>query len=135
MKRRRLRHNLNDVKATTAYVTMMRTELISAPEYWIQCVFSKIFLLSRFPILFSLTRHRKLCMDMKLFVQETRSSLIKNYLFADNDVTMQLLTLYGKFVHKANCVTPELFVSNSVFLCFAFNAKHFPLGCVLLCSL
>ena len=29
--------NLNDVKATTAYVTMTRTELISAPESWIQC--------------------------------------------------------------------------------------------------
>ena len=39
---------------------------------------------------------------MKLFVQETRSSLIKKYLFADNDVTMQWLPLSGKFVHKAN---------------------------------
>ena len=36
-------HNLNDVKAMTAYVTMTRTELISAPEYCIQCVFSKMF--------------------------------------------------------------------------------------------
>ena len=25
---------------------MTRTELISAPEYWIQCVFSKIFVIS-----------------------------------------------------------------------------------------
>ena len=39
---------------------------------------------------------------MKLFVQETRSSLIKKYLFANNDVTMQWLPLSGKFVHKAN---------------------------------
>ena len=43
MKRRRLRHNLNDVKATTAYVT---TELISAPEFWIQCVFQRCFVIS-----------------------------------------------------------------------------------------
>ena len=34
-----LRHSRNDVKATTAYVTMTRTELILAPEY---CNFSKI---------------------------------------------------------------------------------------------
>ena len=39
---------------------------------------------------------------MKLFVQETRSSLILKYLFAINDVTMQWLPLSGKFVHKAN---------------------------------
>ena len=39
---------------------------------------------------------------MNLFVQETRSSLIKNYLFADNDVTIQWLPLSGKIVHKAN---------------------------------
>ena len=41
---------------------------------------------------------------MKLFVQETRSSLIKNSLFADNDVglTIQWLPLSGKIVHKAN---------------------------------
>ena len=40
---------------------------------------------------------------MKYFVQETRSSLIKNYLFANNDVTIQWLPLSEKFVHKANC--------------------------------
>ena len=45
VKRRRLRHNVNDLNATTVYVTMMRTELISAPEYWIglQCVFQRFF--------------------------------------------------------------------------------------------
>ena len=39
---------------------------------------------------------------MKYVVQETRSSLIKNYVFANNDVTMQWLPLSEKFVHKAN---------------------------------
>ena len=39
---------------------------------------------------------------MKYFVQETRSSLIKQLLFADNDVTMQWLPHSGKFVNKAN---------------------------------
>ena len=45
-------------------------------------------------------------MDMKYCAQETRSSLINNYLFADNDFTMQSLPRSGKFVNKAN-VDPE----------------------------
>ena len=40
--RRRLRLNVNYVKATTEYVTMTRTELISTPASWTQCVFSNI---------------------------------------------------------------------------------------------
>ena len=39
---------------------------------------------------------------MKQVVQKTRSSLIKNYVFANNDVTMQWLPLSEKFVHKAS---------------------------------
>ena len=48
VKRRRLRHNVNYLNATTVYITMMRTELISAPEYWIglQCVFQSFFVIS-----------------------------------------------------------------------------------------
>ena len=32
-------HNVNYVKAMTEYVTMTRTELISAPASWTHCVF------------------------------------------------------------------------------------------------
>ena len=46
MKQGRLRHNVNYVKVTTAYVTMTRTELFAAPESWTQCVVSKIFIIS-----------------------------------------------------------------------------------------
>ena len=60
----RLRHNVNDVKATAAYVTMTRTELISAPEYWIQCVFSKIFFIS-LPYFIQFDTTLKVCIDMK----------------------------------------------------------------------
>ena len=41
------------------------------------CFFKHSFL-SRIEILISWTLHQKLCIDMKSFVQETRSSLIKN---------------------------------------------------------
>ena len=43
-------------------------------------------------------------------MHETRSSLILNYLFADNDVTMQWLPLSGKFVHfiRRIGITPGL---------------------------
>ena len=40
---RHLRHNVNYVKAMTEYVTMTRTELISAPVSWTQCVFQIFF--------------------------------------------------------------------------------------------
>ena len=42
-----LEHNENYVKATTAYVTMTRTELFEAPDSWIQWIFSKDFFISR----------------------------------------------------------------------------------------
>ena len=42
--------------------------------------------LSRFTILISWTLHRRLRIDIKLFVQETRPSIITNYLFADYSV-------------------------------------------------
>ena len=41
-----LSHNVDYVKATTAYVTMTRTELISAPASWTQCVFQRFFFIS-----------------------------------------------------------------------------------------
>ena len=79
MARRRLRHNANYVKATTEYTTT-RTELISAPASWTQCVFQTFFFgTSGFAMLISWTLHRKLCIDMKKCVQETLSSLILKY--------------------------------------------------------
>ena len=42
--------------------------------------------LSRFAILISWTLHRRLRIDIKLFVEETWPSVINNYLFADNSV-------------------------------------------------
>ena len=84
--RRGLRHNVIYVKATTAYVTMTRTELISAPASWTQCVFQRLFFLSGFAIFINWTLNRKLFIDMKLFVQETRPISVKKYLFRDNAV-------------------------------------------------
>ena len=72
-----------------AYVNMTRTELFAAPASGMQCVCSKISL-SRLAILISSTPHRRLCIDMKSFVQETPVSLINNYLFADNAVAASL---------------------------------------------
>ena len=41
--------------------------------------FYKHSFLSRFAIFINFTLHRRLCIDMKSFVQEIRSSLIRNY--------------------------------------------------------
>ena len=65
MKRRRLRHNLNDVKATAAYVTMTRTELISAPEYWLQCFFSQRFFVISLPCFIQFDTTSKVMYDIK----------------------------------------------------------------------
>ena len=60
-----LRHNVDDVNAMTAYVTMTRTAVSAALESWIQCVSFQIFYLYRFAILISWTLHRMLCIDTK----------------------------------------------------------------------
>ena len=81
----RLCHNVNYVKATTAYVTMTRTELISALASWIQCVFSKIIFIS-LPYFNQLDATPKVMYRHEKCVQETQSSLIHNYLFVNNAV-------------------------------------------------
>ena len=55
-KLRRLRHNVNYVKATTAYVTMTRTEMFAAPDF-AHNVFLQRFFASLFSILISWTLH------------------------------------------------------------------------------
>ena len=86
------------MKATTAYLTMMCTELISAPASWTQWFFFQIFCSSRFAISISWTLHRRtICIKIKYTVQEIRPNFIHNHFFG----TMQWLTR-DKFVNKAN---------------------------------
>ena len=88
-KRRRLRHNVNYVKTTTTYVTMTRTELISAPASWTQSVFQRFFFISlrNFNQLDATSkvmyRHEIICTGNKAY-------LINNYLFRDNAVAASL---------------------------------------------
>ena len=72
-----------------AYVTMTRTELISAPESCTQCVFQKFFFISlrNFNQLDATSkvmyRHEIICIGNKAY-------LINKYLFRDNAVAASL---------------------------------------------
>ena len=64
-------------------------------------MFFQRFVSSHFVILISWTLHRRLCIDVKSFVQETRPSLINDYWFTDE----QWLPRSGKFVNKTQWMT------------------------------
>ena len=71
------------------YVTMTRTELISAPASWTQCVFQRFFFISlrNFNQLDATSkvmyRHEIICTGNKAY-------LFNNYLFRDNAVAASL---------------------------------------------
>ena len=89
---KRRRHNVNYVKATTAYVTMTPTELISTPASWTQCVFTKILFLSRFEILISWVDDKSPVDLINLYSQKASIKF--------HTTSQVKITWYGKPCHR-----------------------------------
>ena len=93
---------------------MTRTELISAPASWTQCVFQRLFIsLPNFNQLDAISkvmyRHEIICTGNKAY-------LINNYLFRNNAGAASLWKIVNKAnSHAANACLPSLvYDGNSV---------------------
>ena len=67
------------------YVTMTRTELISAPASWTQCVFQSLFFISLRNV-HQLDATSKVMYRHEIICTGNKAYLINNYLFWDNAV-------------------------------------------------